>query len=62
MASLRSARVERLDDRSASAKLEAMMSYRTQFPCLNYGARNLLTDPEIHRFEVRWDLVQGMSS
>jgi hypothetical protein len=59
---LRSADVERLDDSSAAAKLEAMMSYRTQFPCLNYGARSLLTDPEIHRFEVRWDLDQAMSS
>jgi LmbE family N-acetylglucosaminyl deacetylase len=56
MPALRSAHVERLDDRAAAAKLEAMQRYRTQFPCLNYGARSLLDDPEIHRYEVRWEL------
>ncbi|HWD11471.1 MAG TPA: PIG-L family deacetylase [Solirubrobacteraceae bacterium] len=57
---LRSARVERLDDAAASAKLAAMRCYATQLPCLEYGARQLLADPEIHRFEVRWDLPPGM--
>jgi hypothetical protein len=58
MPALRSAHVERLDDAAASAKLLAMLSYDTQFPCLDLGARRLLADPEIHRFEVRWDLVE----
>ncbi|MGH2854431.1 MAG: hypothetical protein ACRDLF_09625, partial [Solirubrobacteraceae bacterium] len=53
---LRSAHVERLDDRSAAAKLAAMRCYKTQFPCLDFGAGRLLSDPGIHRFEVRWDL------
>jgi len=59
---LRSARVERLDDAAAAAKLEAMKCYATQFPCLNYGARTLLTDPEIHRYEVSWELVAQSNS
>ncbi|HYM46652.1 MAG TPA: PIG-L family deacetylase [Solirubrobacteraceae bacterium] len=54
---LRSAHVERLGDEAASAKLEAMSCYATQMPCLDYGARGLLADPEIHRFEVSWDLA-----
>ncbi|MFI5003960.1 MAG: hypothetical protein ACHQE6_02995 [Solirubrobacterales bacterium] len=54
---LRSAHVERLGDRAAAAKLEAMRCYATQFPCLDFGAGRLLSDPEIHRFEVRWDLT-----
>jgi hypothetical protein len=58
MGPLRSARVERLDDAAAAAKLEAMSCYGTQFPCLSYGARGLLSDPEIHRFEVRWELTR----
>lgn len=57
MPSLRSAHVGRLDDAAASAKLAAMLCYRTQFPCLDYGARRLLADPEIHRYEVGWELV-----
>ncbi len=56
MPPLRSANVKRLDDAAASAKLEAMRCYRTQFPSLSYGARDLLADPEIHRFEVFWEL------
>ncbi len=54
---LRGARVERLGDGAAAAKLEAMRSYETQFPGLDYGAGRLLSDPEIHRFEVRWELA-----
>jgi LmbE family N-acetylglucosaminyl deacetylase len=54
---LRSARVERLDDTAAAAKLEAMRCYETQFSGLDYGAGRLLCDPEIHRFEVCWELA-----
>jgi hypothetical protein len=57
--SVRAAVVERLDAPSAIAKLGAMKCYETQFPCLNYGARHLLADPEIHAFEVRWELAQS---
>lgn len=53
---LRSARVTRLDDRSAEAKLRAMRRYRTQFPSLDAGAGGLLSNPATHRFEVVWDL------
>jgi hypothetical protein len=56
---LRAAHVERLDDAAAAAKLDAMVCYRTQFPALNGGARQMLADPAIHRFEVRWDLANG---
>jgi LmbE family N-acetylglucosaminyl deacetylase len=61
MPPLRSAEVERLDDAAAAAKLEAMSCYRTQFPALSYGARGLLSDPEIHRFEVHWELTRDGS-
>jgi LmbE family N-acetylglucosaminyl deacetylase len=54
---LRSAHVERLEDRAAAAKLEAMRCYATQFPSLDFGAGRLLSDPAIHRFEVRWELA-----
>jgi len=57
MPKLRSARVERLDDRRAAAKLEAMRCYVTQLPALDYGARGVLVDPAIHRFEVCWELA-----
>jgi LmbE family N-acetylglucosaminyl deacetylase len=53
---LRSARVARLDDGAAAAKLEAIRCYGTQWPALSYGGRGLLEDPEIHRYEVFWDL------
>jgi LmbE family N-acetylglucosaminyl deacetylase len=53
---LRSAEVIRLDDAAAEAKLAAMRTYATQFPALDYGSRGLLADPEIHRFEVVWQL------
>jgi LmbE family N-acetylglucosaminyl deacetylase len=54
---LRSARVERLDEGAAGAKLASMLCYETQIRALDYGARGLLSDPEIHRFEVRWELA-----
>ncbi len=53
---LRNAHVERLDDGAAAAKLVAMRCYETQFPGLDFGAGRLLSDPEIHRFEVCWEL------
>ncbi len=55
---LRSARVERLDDGAASAKLAAMACYETQLPCLDYAASGVLADPAIHRFEVSWELAR----
>jgi LmbE family N-acetylglucosaminyl deacetylase len=54
---LRSARVVRLDEERAAAKLAALRSYATQLPALSYGGRDLLADPEIHRYEVFWDLA-----
>ncbi|MGA2163688.1 MAG: PIG-L family deacetylase [Solirubrobacteraceae bacterium] len=54
---LHNALVERLDDSAATAKLAAMRSYETQLPGLDYGAGRLLSDPEIHRFEVSWELI-----
>jgi LmbE family N-acetylglucosaminyl deacetylase len=62
MPPLRSAHVERLDQAGASAKLAALICYRTQFPAMNGGAKELLADPAIHGFEVRWELVRGGSS
>ncbi len=56
---IRSARVRRLEPANAAAKLAAMRRYRTQLSCLSYGARGLLDDPEIHAFEVSWDLGGG---
>ncbi len=56
---MRSARVVRLDDERAAAKLEAMRCYESQLPALSYGGRELLSDPEIHRYEVFWDLAPG---
>jgi LmbE family N-acetylglucosaminyl deacetylase len=58
---LRSAHVARLDDAAAAAKLKAMRCYETQFPGLDYGAGRLLSDPEIHRFEVSWELAPTAS-
>jgi LmbE family N-acetylglucosaminyl deacetylase len=53
---LRAAGVVRLDGAAAAAKLEAMRCYRTQLPALSAGARGLLEDPEIYRYEVSWEL------
>jgi len=58
MPPLRSAHVQRLDEASASAKLEALRCYQTQFPALNGGAKQMLANPAIHGFEVRWELVR----
>jgi LmbE family N-acetylglucosaminyl deacetylase len=57
MPALSSAHVERLDDAAAAAKLAAMRCYATQFPALDGGAKHMLADPAVHRFEVRWDLA-----
>jgi hypothetical protein len=58
MPPLRSAEVEHLYESMASDKLAAMRCYHTQFTALNGGAkRQLLTDPAIHGYELRWDLV-----
>ena len=55
---LRDAHVEPLDDGAAAAKLAAMRCYQTQLPGLDYGAGRVLSDPEIHRWEVRWELAR----
>jgi LmbE family N-acetylglucosaminyl deacetylase len=56
MPPLRQAHVRRLDDEAAHAKLDAMSTYATQYSALSFGGRDMLADPEIHRFEVSWDL------
>jgi hypothetical protein len=56
---LRSGRVTRLSDERATAKLEAMRTYRTQFASLDGGSTELLSNPATHRFEVIWEL-QGL--
>jgi hypothetical protein len=53
---LHRARVERLDDEDAAAKLAAMRTYSTQFSSLDSGAAGILSNPAIHRFEVTWNL------
>lgn len=51
----RAGRVVTLDDAAASRKLEAMRTYRTQFPTLDRGPVGSLSNPAIHRYEVLWD-------
>ncbi len=58
---LRSGRIVRLDDDSASAKLAAMREYSSQLACLDYGGGRVLSDPDIHRFEVYWQLPTASS-
>jgi hypothetical protein len=53
MPPLRSALVERLDPQSAAAKRAAIAGYELS---LNHAARRMLADPEVHGFEVRWQL------
>lgn len=62
MPPLREALVRRLDDDAARAKLDAMSTYATQFPALSFGARGLLADPEIHRFEVLWEIPAAVAA
>lgn len=59
---LRSASVVDLHAVAASGKLAAMREYQTQFACLDYGARGMLSDPQIHGYEVRWDLGEPRRS
>ena len=59
MPPLDEAAVRRLEDVEAAAKLAAMRCYETQLPALGYGGRGLLEDPEIHRYEVSWELQRG---
>jgi hypothetical protein len=56
MPPLRDATVTRLDDEAAAAKLAAMDKYPSQMTALSPGGTDLLRDPELHRFEVRWQL------
>jgi LmbE family N-acetylglucosaminyl deacetylase len=53
---LRAAHVVELDDNVAAAKLQAMRAYRTQFPALNGGEVDVLAAPDVHRFEVAWEV------
>jgi hypothetical protein len=55
---LQDARVVRLDDQRAQAKLQAMRAYGTQLGALDGGPVGLLTNPAVHRFEVYWALGQ----
>lgn len=54
----RDARVTRLDDAAAAHKLEAMRAYRTQFPSLDRGPIGNVSNPEVHRYEVLWELAR----
>jgi LmbE family N-acetylglucosaminyl deacetylase len=56
MPPLRDATVTRLDDAQAAAKLAALDCYASQLTALSPGGRDLLRDPEIHRYEARWHL------
>lgn len=47
-------RVVDLGPEAATAKLDAMRTYRTQFPSLDRGPIGLLSNPQVHRFEVFW--------
>jgi LmbE family N-acetylglucosaminyl deacetylase len=47
-------RVVQLDEAQSSAKLAAMRTYATQFPSLDRGPIGLLSNPQVHRFEVYW--------
>jgi len=56
MPALRDGKVLRLADDTAAAKLAAMRCYESQLPALDYAGRELLADPELHGYEVRWEL------
>jgi LmbE family N-acetylglucosaminyl deacetylase len=53
---LRAARVVRLTDREADAKLAAMRCYATQLPALDFAAAGALCDRRVFGFEVGWEL------
>jgi LmbE family N-acetylglucosaminyl deacetylase len=48
--------VVRLDDEAAGLKLAAMRAYATQFPSLDRGPIGNVSNPEVHRYEVLWDV------
>lgn len=52
----RAARVVRLDDGAAARKLEAMRAYATQLPALDHGPARMISKPEIHGYELFWDV------
>jgi LmbE family N-acetylglucosaminyl deacetylase len=54
-----SARVVRLTEDEATAKLAAMRTYRTQFPALDGGPIGRLSNPAVHAFEVFWPVQAG---
>jgi hypothetical protein len=58
MPSLHAAEVVALDAPAASSKCEAVGCYEAS---LNYGTRQLLTDPAFHGFEARWELLRPES-
>jgi LmbE family N-acetylglucosaminyl deacetylase len=50
------ARVVRLGPAAHAAKVEALRTYRTQFPLLEGGPQRRLTNPSLSGFEVFWRL------
>jgi LmbE family N-acetylglucosaminyl deacetylase len=50
--------VVRLDDAQAAAKHEAIKAYATQYAALARGPVGLISNPEIHRYEVFWRLPE----
>jgi hypothetical protein len=54
---LRDATVVHLDAGAAAAKLRAMLCYGTQIEGLEASARGLLQEPEVHGYEVSWNLL-----
>jgi hypothetical protein len=58
MPALRSATVTKLDDAETATKLAALDKYASQLSSLSFGGRDLLREPELHRYEVRWRLTR----
>ncbi len=54
---LRDARVVRLAEDAAAAKLAALRCYRSQLPALDGGDAGIVSRPEVNRFEVFWELA-----
>lgn len=48
------ATVSRLDEGEQAAKLAALRTYETQYPMLTRGPLDVLADPAVLGFEVRW--------
>jgi LmbE family N-acetylglucosaminyl deacetylase len=53
---VRYARPVALTPEATAAKLTAMQAYETQFVALDGGPLALLSNPEVHAFEVFWEL------